>query len=118
MGGWADLSDLGPAAPIVLLVLAVGFSSFSYAGLYSSHIDLNAKYAGLVNGLSTTVGALAGTCSNLYCGGMLATASWRGALFGPSVVCCLIGLAAYLALYDATPLDWDAQAQEEERKRK
>lgn len=109
--GLPNANEYGATASIALLIAAVGASSFSYAGLYSSHIDLNAKYAGLVNGLSTTVGAIAGTLSNMYCGNMLASTSWAQALFIPSVTCYVFGLVMYLALYNATPLDWDAEEE-------
>lgn len=49
--GFADVAGHGSWLPIALLIAAVAGGSFSYAGLYSSHIDLNAKYTGLVNGL-------------------------------------------------------------------
>eukprot|EP00929_Paragymnodinium_shiwhaense_P016988 TRINITY_DN1257_c4_g1_i1.p1 TRINITY_DN1257_c4_g1~~TRINITY_DN1257_c4_g1_i1.p1 ORF type:complete len:593 (+),score=104.81 TRINITY_DN1257_c4_g1_i1:68-1780(+) len=102
--------------PILLLVAGIGSASFSYSGLYSSHSDLNAKYSGLVNGISTTFGATAGLLSNLYAGRTLdATGSWAQAIFLPSIACYFVGVVAYTLLYDAKPLDWDAQAAAKKR---
>eukprot|EP00933_Yihiella_yeosuensis_P057796 TRINITY_DN57873_c0_g1_i1.p1 TRINITY_DN57873_c0_g1~~TRINITY_DN57873_c0_g1_i1.p1 ORF type:complete len:291 (+),score=43.39 TRINITY_DN57873_c0_g1_i1:84-875(+) len=97
---------------IILLILGVAGGSFSLAGVYSSHADLNTKYSGLVNGISTTFGALAGVFANAYAGQTLSATggSWSQAIFIPSVACYVVGLAAYVALYDATPRDWDAEA--------
>merc|ERR1712061_626664 len=89
-------ADLPAFAPILLLTLGIAGGTFSLAGLYASHADLSAKYSGLVNGVSTTFGALAGVCSNSFAGYTLAaTGSWSQAIFLPSVAFCAIGWAAY-----------------------
>jgi len=115
LGILGTLDDVNPGSPLPIVLLTIGIASgaFSYAGLYSSHADLNAKYSGLVNGISTTFGALAGVCSNAYAGYMLkATGSWAQAIFLPSVALYVVGWAVYTALYDATPIDWDAPPDE------
>ena len=100
----------GSLMPIVLLTFGIASGACSYAGLYSSHADLSAKYSALVNAISTTFGALAGVCSNAYAGYMLkATGSWSQAIFLPSIALYVVGWAVYISLYDATPVDWDAQ---------
>ncbi|CAE7211766.1 PHT4 [Symbiodinium natans] len=100
----------GSLMPIVLLTFGIASGACSYAGLYSSHADLSAKYSALVNAISTTFGALAGVCSNAYAGYMLkATGSWSQAIFLPSIALYVVGWAVYTLLYDATPVDWDAQ---------
>ena len=45
-----------------------------------THEDLSAKYSGIVNGVSTTFGALAGVCSNAYVGYALKAtdSNWAG----------------------------------------
>jgi len=104
-------ASLPAAVPIALLTVGIAGGSFSLAGLYASHADLSAKYSGLVNGVSTTFGALAGVCSNSYAGYVLAnTGSWSQAIFLPSVVFYGIGCVAYAALYDAKPIDFDSNA--------
>ncbi|CAE7258856.1 PHT4 [Symbiodinium sp. CCMP2456] len=103
----------GSLMPIVLLTFGIASGACSYAGLYSSHADLSAKYSALVNAISTTFGALAGVCSNAYAGYMLkATGSWSQAIFLPSIALYVVGWAVYTSLYDATPVDWDAKDEE------
>ncbi|CAJ1364779.1 unnamed protein product [Effrenium voratum] len=110
LGLLASLSEPGSLMPIILLTVGIAGGSFSYAGLYSSHADLSAKYSGIVNGVSTTFGALAGVCSNAYVGYALkTTGSWTQALFLPAIGLYLVGWALYTLLYDATPIDWDAE---------
>ena len=60
----------------------------SYAGLYSSHADLSAKYSGIVNGISTTFGALAGVCSNAYVGYALKVGFGHASGFSCVLVVC------------------------------
>ena len=88
LGLLSTMSDVEPGSlmPIALLTVGIASGACSYAGLYSSHADLSAKYSGIVNGVSTTFGALAGVCSNAYVGYALkATDSWSLALFLPSI---------------------------------
>jgi len=100
----------GSPLPIVLIIAGVASGAFSYAGLYASHADLSRKYSGIVSGMSTTFGALAGVGSNAFAGNVLKeTGSWSQAIFIPSVTFFLLGWAFYQVLYDATPVDWDAE---------
>jgi len=109
--GMLGTVEQGSILPIALLAGGISCSAFSLPGLYASHADLNPKYSGLVNGVSTTFGALAGLCSNAYAGYALeSTGSWAQAIFLPSVAMYVIGLVGYVSLYDATPIDWDAAA--------
>jgi len=113
--GLLDGVEPGSPLPIVLLTAGIASGALSYAGLYSSHADLNAKYSGLVNGVSTTFGALAGVCSNAFAGYMLkTTGSYAQAIFLPSVFMYAVGFVLYTALYDATPIDWDKEEAEAE----
>lgn len=76
--------------------------------------DLSAKYSGIVNGVSTTFGALAGVCSNAYVGYALKAtdSNWALSLFVPSIGLYLVGAVVYTLLYDATPIDWDKEYKE------
>mmetsp|Transcript_19747 Transcript_19747/g.37146 ORF Transcript_19747/g.37146 Transcript_19747/m.37146 type:complete len:504 (+) Transcript_19747:43-1554(+) len=104
----------GSLMPIVLLTFGIASGACSYAGLYSSHADLSAKYSALVNAISTTFGALAGVCSNAYAGYMLkATGSWSQAIFLPAITLYIVGWVVYTLIYDATPVDWDREAEDE-----
>ncbi|CAE8670335.1 unnamed protein product, partial [Polarella glacialis] len=77
LGSLPEAESPSRIVPIVLLTLGIAGGSFSLAGLYSSHADLSTKYSGIVNGVSTTFGALAGVCSNAYAGQVLARGdSW------------------------------------------
>lgn len=114
IGILATLGDIeaGSPVPIVLLIAGVASGALSYSGLYASHADLNKKYSGIVSGISTTFGALAGVGSNAFAGYVLKeTGSWAQAIFLPTVAFYLIGFIVYQLLYDATPVDWDAQAR-------
>jgi len=116
LGLLATTGDVEPGSlmPIVLLTFGIALGSCSYAGLYSSHADLSAKYSGLINGISTTFGALAGVCSNAYAGYMLkSSGSWSQAIFVPSIALYVIGWVVYVSLYDATPIDFDQKEQQE-----
>jgi len=105
--------DRGSFLPIALIAGGVAFGAFSYSGLYASHADLSKKYTGIISGISTTMGALAGVGSNAFAGYVLkATDSWTLAIFLPSIVFFIIGFIAYQALYDATPIDFDAPEEE------
>ncbi|CAK9063875.1 Probable anion transporter 4 [Durusdinium trenchii] len=117
LGLLASMQEIEPGSlmPILLLTVGIASGACSYAGLYSSHADLSAKYSGIVNGISTTFGALAGVCSNAYVGYALkATDSWALSLFVPSICLYLVGWAVYVWLYDATPIDWDQVKEEAE----
>merc|ERR1719297_626854 len=104
----------GSPLPVALIALGVATSALSYSGLYASHADLSKKYSGLVSGISTTFGALAGVGSNAFAGYALkATGSWAQSIFIPAVVFYLVGGATYQVLYSATPIDWDATPEDE-----
>jgi len=99
----------GSPLPVALIAVGVATSALSYSGLYASHADLSKKYSGVVSGISTTFGALAGVGSNAFAGYTLkATGSWAQSIFIPAVVFYLVGGVTYQALYNATPIDWDA----------
>ncbi|CAL1157302.1 unnamed protein product [Cladocopium goreaui] len=113
LGLLANMSDVEPGSvmPIILLTVGIASGACSYAGLYSSHADLSAKYSGIVNGVSTTFGALAGVCSNAYVGYALKAtdSNWALSLFLPSIGLYVVGWLVYTVLYDATPIDWDKE---------
>jgi len=118
IGALGALGDgaVGPGSPlpVALIVGGVATSALSYSGLYASHADLSKKYSGVVSGISTTFGALAGVGSNAFAGYALkATGSWAQSIFLPAVVFYLVGGATYQVLYNATPIDWDAAAEDE-----
>lgn len=103
---WTGLS---PLAVTVLLCGGLGFSSFAFAGLYSTHADLSPKYAAPLLGLTSTVGALPGVVGVPLTGVLLdITNSWTWALFVPSIFFYIAGLTVWLLGANCQPIDFDA----------
>lgn len=91
------------------LALGFGLSSFAFAGLYSTHADISPKYASILLGMSSTVGALPG-CFGIPLTGYLldTTHSWPVAFFAPSIFFYLTGTLVWNLLADSTQIDFDA----------
>lgn len=102
--------------PLCIACLSAAFvcAAGSFGGLFCSWADLSPKYAGPLNGLSSTAGALGGVLGNSLAGQLLdETGSWGQAVFLPTMACFLIGTACWNLLYEADEVDFDAAAERE-----
>jgi len=97
-----------PEACVACLAAAFVFAAGSFGGLFCSWADLSPKYAGPLNGLSSTAGALGGVLGNYLAGQILdETGSWGQAVFFPTVACFLTGAVCWCTLYQADEIDFD-----------
>lgn len=60
-----------PLAAALCMMGAQGLDAFSQSGLYSNHMDIAPRYAGVLLGLSNTAGVLAGVLGSLATGYLL-----------------------------------------------
>eukprot|EP00850_Spirogloea_muscicola_P000406 SM000002S05486 [mRNA] locus=s2:6046:9041:+ [translate_table: standard] len=110
MGATAVFTGLHPWAIVAVLTTGIGLSSFSLAGLYCSHQDISPKYAGILLGMSNTVGAMPGVLGVALTGFLFdLTHSWALSLFFPSIFFYLTGLVVWLIFYSSKPQDFEAQ---------
>jgi len=92
-----------------MVTAALGLSSFALAGLYCTHQDMAAKYAGALLGLTNTAGALSGVMGVSAVGILFdATHSWDAALFLPNVAFLAAGSACFTLFGRHEPIDFDA----------
>lgn len=107
----AELS-LPPWMVIVLLSLGLGFSSCAYAGLYCAHQDMSKKYASILLGLSTTVGAVPGIIGVPLTGVLFdVTHSWMASLFVPSILFYISGTVVWCLYADCRPQHFEQEGK-------
>lgn len=84
------------AAAIALMSMGVLFSAFSSGGFAVNHLDIAPRHAGLLMGLTNTVGTLPGI-AGVYISGLILewTGSWA-LVFQTAAAVYLIGLIFYL----------------------
>ncbi|GFP94033.1 probable anion transporter 6 chloroplastic [Phtheirospermum japonicum] len=98
--------DLGLSQWEVVFILTSGLalSSFALSGLYCTHQDMSPEYAGVLLGITNTIGALPGIVGVALTGYLLdSTHSWAMSLFAPSVFFYLTGTIVWLALASSKP---------------
>jgi len=67
---------------VILLTLSMGFSSFSFAGFATNHLDIAPRHAGIIFGISNTAGTLPGIIGVALTGLMVeATGSYASAFY-------------------------------------
>jgi hypothetical protein len=57
-----------PLVALVLLTLAVGLTAFQYSGFFVNHLDIAPAYAGILFGISNSVGSVAGFATSYVVG--------------------------------------------------
>lgn len=63
----AGYSGCNPTLAVLMLILAVGSSSLAGSGFHVNHIDVSPTHAGVLMGLSNTLGTLGGKTSADLC---------------------------------------------------
>eukprot|EP00929_Paragymnodinium_shiwhaense_P030463 TRINITY_DN17264_c0_g1_i1.p1 TRINITY_DN17264_c0_g1~~TRINITY_DN17264_c0_g1_i1.p1 ORF type:complete len:435 (-),score=56.84 TRINITY_DN17264_c0_g1_i1:130-1434(-) len=97
-----------PTLCVAVLSAAFVCAAGSFGGLFCSWADLSPKYAGPLNGLSSTAGALGGVMGNYVAGQLLDdTGDWGQAVFFPTMACFLVGAVVWGMLYEAREIDFD-----------
>ena len=98
------------AATLALVTAALGLSSLSLVGLYCNHADLDPRYAPLLLGGTTAVGAVPGVLGVAATGRWLdATGGdWGVAMFAPTAVILVAGAAIFTTWGSADRQDWAA----------
>jgi ACS family sodium-dependent inorganic phosphate cotransporter len=99
----------GPAT-VALVAAALGLSSFSLAGLYCNHADLSPRYAPLLLGGTTAVGAVPGVVGVAATGFLLDASGgdWELALFAPTSALLVLGTVVFTLWGSAEEQDWEA----------
>lgn len=94
---------------IAIISLSCACMAGSFGGFYGSWADISPKYAGVLNGLSSTGGALAGLVGNQMAGTLLQQTgkSWGKSLFLPIIIWWLVGAAGWNVLFVAKEVDFD-----------
>ncbi|KAL3629668.1 putative anion transporter 6, chloroplastic [Castilleja foliolosa] len=98
--------DLGltPWEVVFILTGGLALSSFALSGLYCTHQDMSPEYAGVLLGITNTVGAVPGIVGVALTGYLLdSTHSWAMSLFAPSIFFYLTGTVVWLALASSKP---------------
>ncbi|KAK6126925.1 hypothetical protein DH2020_039340 [Rehmannia glutinosa] len=95
---------LSPWEVVFILTSGLALSSFALSGLYCTHQDMSPEYAGVLLGITNTVGAVPGIVGVALTGYLLdSTHSWGMSLFAPSIFFYLTGTIVWLALASSKP---------------
>lgn len=99
----------GPAT-LALVTAALGLSSLSLVGLYCNHADLDPRYAPLLLGGTTAVGAIPGVLGVAAVGKWLDASGgdWGLAMFAPTSIVLVAGAAIFTTWGSADRQDWAA----------
>ena len=94
---------------VALIAAALGLSSFSLAGLYCNHADLSPRYAPLLLGGTTAVGAVPGVVGVAATGFLLDASGgdWSLALFAPTSALLVLGTAIFTLWGSAEEQEWE-----------
>ncbi|KAK3258821.1 hypothetical protein CYMTET_32152 [Cymbomonas tetramitiformis] len=109
----AAYAPLPPAAVAACITIGLGLTSASVAGLYSNHQDMSSKYASVLLGITNTIGALPGVFGVAFAGHILSQNphDWNSAIFLPTIFFYVTGAIVYATFGDASPVDFDDQAE-------
>lgn len=101
--------DTLPLMLVACLTAALGFNSFSLAGLYCTHTDMSTKYASAMLGVTNATGALPGIFGVATVGILYdLTDSWSLALLWPGALLMVAGAAVYVRHCSNDIVDFDA----------
>jgi len=100
---------VNPWLDVAILTSGLGLSSFTLAGLYCTHQDISPKYAGVLLGITNTVGAIPGVLGVALVGIILdRTQSWTLALFAPSIFFYLTGTVVWNIFASSKPQKFES----------
>jgi len=98
-----------PWMEVAILTSGLGLSGFTLAGLYCTHQDISPKYASVLLGITSTVGALPGVLGVALVGIILdRTQSWPLALFAPSIFFYLTGTVVWNIFASSKPQEFES----------
>jgi len=109
VAGWSLPADNG-VATLALITASLGLSSMSLVGLYCNHADLDPRYAPLLLGGTTAVGAIPGVLGVAATGAWLDAShgDWGLAMFVPTAAILVAGAAIFTTWGSADRQDWAA----------
>lgn len=98
---------------IVMTLLSIGFGLGAWVrtGLFCGHQDLSPKYASIMLGVTNTLAAIASTLSTFFTGYFFSVTNgnWALSLFLPIAAFQLVSTLIFAAMWDSTPVDFDAK---------
>ncbi len=97
------IPDLSSQATLVIITLIKASYMLTLSGLYPNHLDIAPQVAGIVLGVGTTAGALAGVVGPVLLGYIVQNSSWRWAFFVVTIV-NVFGATVWVLLAKASPI--------------
>jgi ACS family sodium-dependent inorganic phosphate cotransporter len=105
-------SRLSVATAVILMCICVGLGSFSYSGWLANVIDIAPNHAGLLMGISNTIGTIPGILGNLTTGYILQrTSNNYNAVWLIAITLYVVGWSVYMVLAKAKVEIHDARQQ-------
>lgn len=106
-------SRLSVATAVILMCVCVGLGSFSYSGWLANMIDIAPNHAGLLMGISNTIGTIPGILGNLTTGYILQrTNNNYNAVWLFAITLYVAGWSVYMVLAKAKVEIYDARQQD------
>ena len=96
---------------MTLLSICFGMGAWVRTGLFCGHQDLSPKYASIMLGTTNTLAAFASTLSTFFIGYFFSATNgnWAMSLFWPIAALQAVSVLLFTT-FDATPVDFDAEA--------
>ena len=102
----ATLPRPGPALSSALAAVAIGFGALTQCACWANIMDVAPNHAGLLLGITNTIGTVPGILCNVVTGYMLENGIGWAPVFALGAALELTGAAVYVSLASAEPQVW------------